>query len=77
MTKRARNLTSSIFARKAIRNAQIGIVGLGYVGLPLSLAYTEVGYKVLGLDIDKSKTDAINKGLSYIKHIPCERMRMH
>ena len=51
------------------RNAQIGIVGLGYVGLPLSLAYAEIGYKVLGLDIDKSKTEAINQGLSYIQHI--------
>ena len=52
----------------------IGIVGLGYVGLPLLLTYAEKGYKVLGLDIDQTKTDAINEGRSYIKHIEGERI---
>ena len=56
------------------RQALIGIVGLGYVGLPLSLTYAEVGYRVLGLDIDQSKTDAINCGQSYIQHIDAERV---
>lgn len=51
------------------RQALIGIVGLGYVGLPLSLTYAEVGYRVLGLDIDQAKADAINQGQSYIEHI--------
>ena len=49
--------------------ALIGIVGLGYVGLPLSLTYADVGYRVLGLDIDQAKADAINQGQSYIEHI--------
>ena len=59
-----------------LRNRQglIGIVGLGYVGLPLSLTYAEVGYRVLGLDIDESKTGAINQGRSYIQHIDGERI---
>ncbi len=48
----------------------IGIVGLGYVGLPLVLRYAEVGYKVLGFDIDQSKIDHIEGGTSYIEHIP-------
>ena len=56
------------------RQALIGIVGLGYVGLPLSLTYAEVGYRVLGLDIDQAKTDAINQGQSYIEHIDGERV---
>ena len=56
------------------RQALIGIVGLGYVGLPLSLTYAEVGYGVLGLDIDQDKADAINQGKSYIKHINGERV---
>jgi nucleotide sugar dehydrogenase len=47
----------------------IGIVGLGYVGLPLSLQFARSGVTVLGLDIDPSKVDALNKGQSYIKHI--------
>lgn len=54
------------------KTAVIGIVGLGYVGLPLMLRYSEVGYKVLGLDIDESKVASLNKGKSYIEHIPSE-----
>jgi UDP-N-acetyl-D-glucosamine dehydrogenase len=52
------------------RSASIGIVGLGYVGLPLVLRYAEVGYKVVGFDIDQSKIDCIAQGKSYIEHIP-------
>jgi len=48
------------------------IVGLGYVGLPLSLQFARSGVKVLGLDIDKSKVDLLNKGQSFIKHISSE-----
>ncbi|MAZ47804.1 MAG: UDP-N-acetyl-D-glucosamine dehydrogenase [Halobacteriovoraceae bacterium] len=51
------------------KSAVIGIVGLGYVGLPLMIRYSEVGYKVLGFDIDQSKIDKLNKGESYIEHI--------
>ena len=52
------------------KSAVIGIVGLGYVGLPLVLRFTEVGYKVVGLDIDARKTERLNRGESYIEHIP-------
>ena len=52
------------------KTALIGIVGLGYVGLPLMLRYIEVGYRVLGIDIDQTKVDALNKGQTYIEHIP-------
>ncbi|MDX1951690.1 MAG: nucleotide sugar dehydrogenase [Verrucomicrobiota bacterium] len=47
----------------------IGVIGLGYVGLPLSLQFARSGLKVLGLDIDSAKVEGINKGQSYIKHI--------
>lgn len=47
----------------------IAIIGLGYVGLPLSLQFARSGVKVLGLDIDPAKVDAINRGQSYIQHI--------
>ncbi|WP_281413380.1 nucleotide sugar dehydrogenase [Microvirga sp.] len=56
------------------KTAVIGIVGLGYVGLPLSLRYSEVGYKVIGFDIDQDKIDALNKGQTYIEHIPSEKI---
>jgi len=48
------------------------IVGLGYVGLPLSLQLARSGVTVLGLDVDSSKVDALHAGQSYIKHIPSE-----
>ncbi|HWJ93475.1 MAG TPA: nucleotide sugar dehydrogenase, partial [Telluria sp.] len=51
------------------RTAVIGIVGLGYVGLPLMLRYAAVGFKVLGIDIDGAKVDKLNHGISYINHI--------
>jgi UDP-N-acetyl-D-glucosamine dehydrogenase len=48
---------------------KIAIVGLGYVGLPLSLQFARSGVNVLGLDIDAAKVELLNRGLSYIKHI--------
>jgi len=51
------------------RSAVVGIVGLGYVGLPLSLRYAEAGFKVLGIDIDAAKVARLNQGQSYIEHI--------
>jgi UDP-N-acetyl-D-glucosamine dehydrogenase len=48
---------------------RIAVVGLGYVGLPLSLQFARAGVSVLGLDVDKKKVDAVNAGKSYIKHI--------
>lgn len=52
----------------------IAIVGLGYVGLPLALQFARSGAKVLGLDIDSKKTEAILAGRSYIKHVKGEDM---
>lgn len=49
--------------------AVVGIVGLGYVGLPLMLRFTEVGFPVLGFDIDEAKVAKLNNGESYIGHI--------
>lgn len=50
----------------------IAIIGLGYVGLPLALQFARSGCRVLGLDIDPAKTDALNAGRSYIAHVPAE-----
>jgi UDP-N-acetyl-D-glucosamine dehydrogenase len=51
------------------KSATIGVVGLGYVGVPLLLRYCEVGYKVIGFDIDHRKVDSLRNGNSYIEHI--------
>ncbi len=57
------------------KTAVIGIVGLGYVGIPLAIRYAEVGYKVLGFDIDAEKIEKISAGKTYIKHIPDEAIK--
>ncbi|MFS2215778.1 nucleotide sugar dehydrogenase [Telluria sp. Tellsp104] len=57
-------------ARLSERTALIGIIGLGYVGLPLTLRYAEAGFRVLGIDIDGSKVERLNRGESYINHVP-------
>ncbi|AXE30358.1 UDP-N-acetyl-D-glucosamine dehydrogenase [Chromobacterium phragmitis] len=62
-------MKQKLLNRIADKSAVIGIVGLGYVGLPLMLRFAEVGYKVLGFDIDQSKVDALMAGKSYIEHI--------
>lgn len=57
------------------RSAKIGIVGLGYVGLPLSLEFVKAGFPVLGLDIDDSKIQMLAKATTYIRHIPSEKLK--
>ncbi|MBL1420846.1 MAG: nucleotide sugar dehydrogenase [Alphaproteobacteria bacterium] len=52
-----------------LKTAVIGIIGVGYVGLPLILRYCELGYKVFGIDIDQSKVDCLNDGKSFLEHI--------
>src|SRR5205814_8387022 len=55
---------------------RIAIVGLGYVGLPLSLQFAMSGVEVLGLDIDPVKVDSLNRGRSYIKHIESKTIQV-
>lgn len=54
------------------RNALVGIIGLGYVGLPLALHFGRQGFKVIGFDLDRGKVEAINNGRSYIRHLGSE-----
>jgi UDP-N-acetyl-D-glucosamine dehydrogenase len=56
---------------------KIGIIGCGYVGLPLALRFADVGQRVTGFDTDKTKIDKLNAGESYIQHIPAEKIRQH
>ncbi len=62
-------MTQDLIAKIESKGATVGIVGLGYVGLPLGLGFVAKGHRVLGLDIDANKVDAINAGRSYIEHI--------
>jgi UDP-N-acetyl-D-glucosamine dehydrogenase len=63
------------FLRRVVeRTATVGVVGLGYVGLPLALVFEEAGFPVLGFDIDTRKIEALRRGESYIRHIGAERV---
>lgn len=67
------DLNSFINAVKE-RNFKVGIVGMGYVGLPLGLEFGEKKFKILGFDLDEDKVHSLNNGHSYIKHIPSDRI---
>src|SRR5262249_10320960 len=54
------------------RTAKVGIIGLGYVGLPLAVEFARAGFDVTGFDVDASKTGLINAGKSYIPDVPDE-----
>jgi UDP-N-acetyl-D-glucosamine dehydrogenase len=56
------------------RDYTVGVIGLGYVGLPLMLRFGEVGFRVLGFDVDLAKTKQLNDGVSYISHIQSSRV---
>jgi len=62
---------SSAFSSKVqSKTAQVGVIGLGYVGLPLGLLFARNGFATTGFDIDQAKVDMLEKGQSYISHIP-------
>lgn len=69
-SEHCRNLLSSI----SNRTCTVGIIGLGYVGLPLIDAFTAAGYRCLGFDIDEAKVNSLKQGKSYIKHIADDKI---
>ncbi|HYM60951.1 MAG TPA: nucleotide sugar dehydrogenase [Thermoanaerobaculia bacterium] len=66
---------TTLMSRIDSRTATVGVIGLGYVGLPLALLFAESGYRVIGFEVDPSKPPRLNAGESYIKHIRAERIR--
>ena len=66
------NAKETLLERIADRSALIGVVGLGYVGLPLVVGLAEAGFKVIGVDVDRTKVASLNKGESYIEDVPSE-----
>ncbi|MBI4513258.1 MAG: nucleotide sugar dehydrogenase [Gemmatimonadetes bacterium] len=56
-------------------SAQMGILGLGYVGLPLATAFCEAGYRVIGYDVDPEKVERLRQGESYLRDVPTEDVR--
>jgi UDP-N-acetyl-D-glucosamine dehydrogenase len=68
------NAAASLLDRIERRDATVGVIGLGYVGLPLVLVFHEAGFRVIGFDVDQSKAEMLNAGESYIRHIGAERI---
>src|SRR5512136_3000322 len=71
-------LKEELIGKMTDRTAQIAIMGLGYVGMPLAVVFAEAGFNVLGIDPDLRKVDTFNKGISYIQDVPTEAVvRLH
>jgi UDP-N-acetyl-D-glucosamine dehydrogenase len=66
----SQTLLSTLLDRIASRDAKVGIIGLGYVGLPLAVEFARQGFAVTGFDVDPSKASMINAGKSYIPDVP-------
>lgn len=64
----------ALVAKIKDKTARVGVVGLGYVGLPLAVEYAKEGYTVVGIDLSKSKVDSLNRGESYIQDVPTEEV---
>jgi UDP-N-acetyl-D-glucosamine dehydrogenase len=74
MTPASQSPRDALLAKAKDRSALFGIVGLGYVGLPLAMELTHAGYRVLGFDISKRVVDGLNAGRSHIQDIPSEQI---
>ena len=70
VSSRCQSLIDSIEDRSCV----VGIIGLGYVGLPLIDAFTSAGFRCLGFDVDPKKVESLRSGKSYIKHISSEKI---
>jgi UDP-N-acetyl-D-glucosamine dehydrogenase len=68
------SVLSHLLGRIHARTAVVGVIGQGYVGLPLSLVFQEAGFPVRGFDVDVAKVEALRRGESYIKHIGASRV---
>jgi len=72
--KTSEAMAAEYVRRARDRNLTIGVMGLGYVGLPLAEAFLHAGFRILGFDIDQNKVDLLSAGRTYIQHIPDDRI---
>jgi UDP-N-acetyl-D-glucosamine dehydrogenase len=70
----SKDFERELIAKAESRKALIGIVGLGYVGLPLAAEMAEAGFRVLGYDVTQRVVDTINRGVSHVLDVPTERL---
>ena len=67
-------MRDELLERLRRRTAVVGLIGLGYAGLPLAVAFAEAGFRVCGLDLDAERVAQINAGRSYLADVPAERL---
>ncbi len=67
-------LSDDLIRKLRDRSARVGVIGLGYVGLPLAVELADVGFSCTGLDVDARKVEALNRGESYIPDVPAEQV---
>ncbi|MCC6343276.1 MAG: nucleotide sugar dehydrogenase [Bryobacterales bacterium] len=69
-TRWAEQLTAKI----KDRSAEVGVIGLGYVGLPLAVEFAKAGFRVTGVDVQEQKVEELNRGISYVQDVPSETL---
>lgn len=67
-------MSTSLKERITKKEARVGVIGLGYVGLPLAVEFAKAGFRVTGIDIDQDRVDAINRGENYIGDVDDEQL---
>ena len=67
-------MSDSLASRLTTRNATVGVIGLGYVGLPLAVSFAEVGFLVRGFDVSEQVVTGLNSGASHIDDIASARV---
>ena len=70
------NIKKELIKKINSKEAKIGVVGIGYVGLPLIIEFAKQNFKVIGFEIDKERVEKINKGKSYIHHIKDDQIQV-
>lgn len=73
--KRYMSYQTQLLERIQNRSAELAVIGMGYVGLPLAVEFAEAGFSVTTVDVDTRKVDAVNSGVSYIEDIPTARLK--
>lgn len=69
------DLSSNLIEKIKEKKAKVGIIGLGYVGLPLAKVFIKAGFSVIGFDIDEDKVKKLKNGISYIHYLPAEEIK--
>ena len=77
MTPLTTSVAEALQDKIKARTARVGVVGLGYVGLPLAVEFARAGFQVTGIDIDESKIAALNRGESYVQDVPTATLKRH